>query len=449
MGNAKNSFSQRRKGVNLRQLKQIPVSFRIIMVKDNLSRKLVARCAAAAMALIITLSMAGVSNLGGSSESAIGTQAETSESTVQTTESRNTDGTVAYSMATYKASQGAVSESEITKATTTTKTSASQTNSETTTAAATTTKSAETSKTTSKSSVKTPAQTTAYKPSYAKDTATTTVAPKPSETSASGQEQGETDKTEVAAKPVMLAEQTYETDYTHPWNKQTNQITVHWNAANNAVKYMVFIYGGQYKAWTEIATTAGLQYTATGLKRDTSYTFAVKAVSENGTTSDYSAPVVIKTARMDYSVAGWQAMCRIVYHEVGGAAGSFWDRPIVYVADCVANQYVCAKYTHQGSWSSYYRRFSNIESIIYQSGGFASSATLSARGANYSNVTKRVKLAVWGATYGVTTYKNIANDYNIFFWNSSYSAVKNSAKLGYSFKTPFGNYVNIWRKFWG
>jgi hypothetical protein len=141
-------------------------------------------------------------------------------------------------------------------------------------------------------------------------------------------------------------------------------------------------------------------------------------------------------------------MCRIVYHEVGGAAGSFWDKPIVYVADCVANQYVCAKYTLQGTWPKYYARYSNIESIIYSSGGFASSATLSARGANYSNVSARVKLAVWGAVYGVTAYNGIVNDYNIFFWNSTYYK-PSSAKLGYTFKTPFGNYVNIWRQFWG
>ena len=420
------------------------------MVKDHLSRKLVTRCAAAAMALIITMSMAGVSEMGGSSESAIGTQTEAAQTSAQQSESRSTDGTVAFSMATYKASQGAASESEMTKATTTTKTSAASENADTTKPAATTTKNAEAAKTTGKSTVRTPAYTAPRKQSYAKDTATTTVAPKPSETTTSGQtQQGEKEATGVVAKPVMQAEKTYETDYTHPWNKQTNQITVHWNAANNAEKYMVFVFGGQYKAWTEIATTAALQYTATGLKRDTSYTFMVKAVGADGAVSEYSAPVVIKTARMDYSVAGWQAMCRIVYHEVGGAAGSFWDRPIVYVADCVANQYVCAKYTHQGSWSAYYRRFPNIESIIYQSGGFASSATLSARGANYSNVSRRVKLAVWGATYGVTTYKNIANDYNIFFWNSSYGPVARSSKLGYSFKSPFGNYVNIWRKFWG
>ena len=102
----------------------------------------------------------------------------------------------------------------------------------------------------------------------------------------------------------------------------------------------------------------------------------------------------------------------------------------------------------KGNWTKYYARYSNIESIIYTSGGFASSATLSARGANYSNVSQRVKLAVWGATYGVTYYKNIANDYNIFFWSSSGYAVS-SSKLGYSFKTPFGNYVNIWRQYWG
>ena len=140
-------------------------------------------------------------------------------------------------------------------------------------------------------------------------------------------------------------------------------------------------------------------------------------------------------------------MCRIVYHEVGGSAGALWDKPIVYVADCVANQYVCAKYTYQGTWPSYYRKYSSIESVIYTSTGFASDAVLASRGATYARVTQRVKKAVWGAVYGITYYNGIANDYNIFFWNSSKTAVSNS-KIAYSIKTPW-NYVNIWRQYWG
>ena len=406
----------------------------LFMVTENLSRKLVSRCAAAAMALIITIAGMGASSAG-TSDSAVAAQ-EVQTTAVETT---TTQQTVAYSMSTYKASQGAYSGSAYSSAVTKATTSA-------TTTAATTAKSAATTKAVAatKSAAKTTAA--AKKQVY---TAAATVKPAvttaPVTTTAPDPNAG---VVTTGKAPVMIAEQTIDTDHTHPWNKQTSQITVHWNAFQGAKKYMLFVYGGKFTKWTEIATTDGLKYTVAGLARDTAYSFAVKGVDEEGKSSDLSAPVVIKTARMDYSAAGWQAMCRIVYHEVGGAAGSFWDKPIVYVADCVANQYVCAKYTLQGTWPKYYARYSNIESIIYSSGGFASSATLSARGANYSNVSARVKLAVWGAVYGVTAYNGIVNDYNIFFWNSTYYK-PSSAKLGYTFKTPFGNYVNIWRQFWG
>ena len=415
------------------------------MVKDNLSRKLVSRCVAGALALIIT--MMGVSDMSNSSDPAVAAQAET-VTTAEAETTQTADETVAYSMATFKASQGASAGSVFSKAVTTTASQVIKKPTAETTTKKTADKKAETTTTTTKTTTAAPKAvvTTAITPAATAAHVTTT-APQTTTVATTAPAQEADPNAELKA-PVIQPEQTYDTDYTHPWNAQTNSITIHWNAVAGAKKYMVFVYGGQYTKWTEVATTGSVQFTVTGLKRDTSYSFSVKAVSDDGKHSDISAAVSIKTARMDYSAAGWQAMCRIVYHEVGGAAGSFWDKPIVYVADCVTNQYVCAKYTHKGNWTKYYARYSNIESIIYTSGGFASSGTLSARGANYGNVSKRVKLAVWGATYGVTYYKNIANDYNIFFWSSSGYAVS-SSKLGYSFKTPFGNYVNIWRQYWG
>ena len=163
--------------------------------------------------------------------------------------------------------------------------------------------------------------------------------------------------------------------------------------------------------------------------------------------SAYSKTQTIKTARMDFNKAGWEAMCRIVYHEVGKMSGSEWDKPIVYVADCVANQYVAAKYTKNAMWKAYYARYNNVQDIIYKSGGFMSSAQLSRDGANYSNVSTRVKKAVHGAVYGKTMVNGIKNDYNVYFWcNRSYKT--NSSKIAYSFKIPWG-YFNVWRTYWG
>ena len=417
------------------------------MVKDNLSRKLVSRCVAGALALIIT--MMGVSDMSNSSDPAVTAQAETTATAAEPQTTEPADETVAFSMATFKASQGASAGSMVSKAVTTTASQVIKKPTAATTTKKTAEKKAETqATTTTKTTTAAPKAvvTTAYTPAATKAPVTTTVLQ--ATTAATTAPAQQADPNAELKTPVILPEQTYDTDYTHPWNAQTNSITIHWNAVAGAKKYIVSVYGGQYTKWTEVASTVCDKYTATGLKRDTAYSFSVKAVSEDGKYSNVSAAVSIKTARMDYSAAGWQAMCRIVYHEVGGAAGSFWDKPIVYVADCVTNQYVCAKYTYQGVWPKYYARYSNIESIIYTSGGFASSATLSARGANYGNVSQRVKLAVWGATYGVTYYNGIANDYNIFYWSSTGYKV-NSAKCGYSMRTPFGNYVNIWRQYWG
>ena len=83
------------------------------MVKDNLSKKLVSRCAAAALALIITVTGLGSSDAANTSDPAIGVQAESVETTqtTQSTETKSADETVAFSMTTFKASQGAYSNS--------------------------------------------------------------------------------------------------------------------------------------------------------------------------------------------------------------------------------------------------------------------------------------------------------------------------------------------------
>lgn len=295
--------------------------------------------------------------------------------------------------------------------------------------------------------INTPKTTTTTTKATTKYTTTTTAKPVTTTTRAAATTTTAAQISGSLAKPIMTVERTYDTDYTHPYNHQTNQIKIHWSGVSGAVKYMVFVKNGQYSNWTNVATTASTDYTVTGLRRETSYAFAVKAVDASGKVSQLSDAVNIKTARMDYSEAGWKAMCRIVYHEVGGASGSFWDKPIVYVADCVTNQYVCAKYTKTGSWPKYYSKYSSIESIIYTSGGFLSDAGLTSRGATYQRVTERVKKAVWGATYGITYYNNIANDYNIFFWCNS-PVAKTSSKIAYGFKIPWG-YMYIWRQYWG
>ena len=443
---------QRRKGVNLRQLTaKITFGCRKIMVKENRSRKLVSRCVIAAMALVITMSCAAdTSNSSDAVKAADASEAAQAVTAANTGDV--TDSTVALSMSTFQASQNASTSSVFSAAQTglmsavsTTAVKTSEKSASTTAAKPAQTTAASTVKTTAaaKAAVTTKAApVTTAKKVVATTTKATTAAPAPVSTTVVplvGNNKG---------AALMIAEKTYDTDYTHPYNAQTNKIHVHWNPVAGASKYMLFVKGGQYADWTNIATVAATDYMASGLRRDTTYAFAVKSVDASGKASELSKSINIKTARMDYSAAGWQAMCRIVFHEVGGASGSFWDKPIVYVADCVTNQYVCAKYTYKGNWASYYRRYSSVESIIYTSGGFASDATLAARGATYARVTDKVKRAVWGAAYGITYYNNIANDYNIYYWNSTSYAVS-SPKLGYSFRTPWGNYVNIWRQYWG
>ena len=245
--------------------------------------------------------------------------------------------------------------------------------------------------------------------------------------------------------PKMTAQINYGSEFTHPYNKQTNTIKVHWSAVNGATSYQLYVKGGKYKSFKKYKTVKTTSCTVSGLSRSTSYQFKVKAVNGSAV-SNFSKTQTIKTARMDFNKAGWEAMCRIVYHEVGKMSGSAWDKPIVYVADCVANQYVAAKYS-KNMWRAYYARYKNIQDIIYRSGGFMSSAQLSRDGANYSNVSARVKKAVFGAVYGKTTLNGIANDYNVYFWcNRSYKS--NSSKIAYTFRIPWG-YFNVWRTYWG
>lgn len=246
--------------------------------------------------------------------------------------------------------------------------------------------------------------------------------------------------------PKFAPSRAINTGYTHPFNHQTNQITLHWGAVKGAAKYEIYIYGGKYTKRTLYKTIKGTSCTVTGLTRANRYSFRLKAVNAAGK-SEFSNVQTLSTARMDFDSAGWKAMCRIVYHEVGKINESMWDKPIVYVADCVVNRYEQAKYKNHALWAPFYKKYKNIQSIIYYSGGFMSSSQLAKDGANYSNVSDRVKKAVLGAVYGETLYKGIKNDNTVFYWcNRSYKTT--SSNIAYQFRIPWG-YFNIWRSYWG
>lgn len=248
------------------------------------------------------------------------------------------------------------------------------------------------------------------------------------------------------AKPSMIAENKYESTATHPYNKQTNTLIVNWKKVTSAKKYQLYIKGGKYKSWTAYKTVSGTSCTVTGLERAKTYSFKVRAVNGK-TTGEFSNTQNLKTARMNFDAAGWEAMCRIVYHEVGQMDSDLWDKPIVYVSDCVVNRYVAAKYGGNNNWSAAYKNYSNIQSIIYNSGGFMSSAGLANDGAVYRRVPTKVKTAVYGAVYDIAAYKNIENDGSVYFWcNRSY--YQSDSRIAYTFKIPWG-YFNIWTAYWG
>ncbi|WP_294470791.1 fibronectin type III domain-containing protein [uncultured Ruminococcus sp.] len=249
------------------------------------------------------------------------------------------------------------------------------------------------------------------------------------------------------AVPTWVNEKTYDSAYTHPFNRQTDTIILHWNKTVGANRYQVYIYGGKYKSWTRYCTTTRNNVTVKNLQRATAFQFRIRAIYSDNSYSAFSKVQKICTARMNYDQAGWEAMCRIVYHEVGRINDDMWDRPIVYVADCVANRFVAAKYLNDPLWAPYYRNYYDIQSIIYRSGGFMSDYGLTRDGCDYGYVPQKVKLAVWGATYAQPSYKGIENDYTVFYWcNTGY--YQSSYKIAYSFRIPWG-YFSIWREFWG
>ena len=250
----------------------------------------------------------------------------------------------------------------------------------------------------------------------------------------------------AVAVPVLAKERTYESSYTHPYNNQINTIVLHWNKSAGAKRYQVYVYGGKYRCWTRYCTTTLTSVVIKKLDRETSYKFKIRAIDSKNKYSSFSPIQTISTARMNYDQAGWEAMCRIVYHEVGRIDDDMWDKPIVYVSDCVANRYVAAKYNDDPLWAPFYRNYNDVQSIIYRSGGFMSDYGLSRDGCNYCNVPTKVKTAVWGAVYGTSAYKGIKNDYDVYYWcNRSYYT--SSSKIAYSFKIPWG-YFSIWRDYW-
>ncbi|MBR4622227.1 MAG: fibronectin type III domain-containing protein [Ruminococcus sp.] len=248
--------------------------------------------------------------------------------------------------------------------------------------------------------------------------------------------------------PVFVEEAKYESGATHPYNKQTNTLIVDWKDVKNAKKYKLYIKGGEFGSnFVLYKTVTSSTCTVTGLERCTNYKFRVRAINGD-VKSPYSETITLKTARMDFDEAGWKAMCRIVFHEVGGINDDRWDEPIVWVSDCVVNTYVGAKYTNNKVFVNYYKKYNSIQDIIYKSGGFLSDAALTRRGATYSKVPDKVKTAVYGAVYAKATYKGIKNDFNVYYWCNMNHKV-NSSKVSHSFALPWGGYGYIWNTYWG
>lgn len=250
-------------------------------------------------------------------------------------------------------------------------------------------------------------------------------------------------------KVKLRGEIKYNNGETHPWGAQTNSLKIRWNAVDRVDNYEVWAYGGQYTKWTKVKTLASdkLAFTVKNLYRDTQYKFKVRA-SYSGCYGAYSDVQTLKTARIDFDKAGWEAMCRIVYHEVGGVNDKMWNEPIVHVADCIVNQYEGAKYLNDPIWAPYYKNYTSIQNIIYYSGGFMSDAGLAYDGATYANTTELVRNAVYGAVYDKIKVDNIPHDRKVFFWCNTYY-YPSSYKVAYAYKIPWGGYFAIWREYWG
>ena len=250
-------------------------------------------------------------------------------------------------------------------------------------------------------------------------------------------------------KMTLNSESRFSTGNTHPFGAQTNKLRISWKKVSNATGYQVSIKGGKYKNWTRFKTLSASAAAATfkGLARGTTYQFRVRAVNGDKV-GTYSDPQTLSTSRIDFDAAGWKAMCRIVYHEVGQSSDSCWDEPIVHVADCVVNRYEAAKYLNDPLWEPFYRGYNSVQSMIYQSGGFMSDAGLANDGATYAKVSAIVKNAVYGTLYGRANVKNIKHNKNIFYWqNTSYKP--SGSKVAYVYPIPWGGYFSIWKEYWG
>ncbi len=73
-----------------------------------------------------------------------------------------------------------------------------------------------------------------------------------------------------------------------------NGVNVRWPNVPGAVKYRVYSYVN--KTWTKICDTESNSYLDTNVQSNTSYTYTVRCINEDGTahTSDYRAGVSIK-----------------------------------------------------------------------------------------------------------------------------------------------------------
>ena len=199
---------------------------------------------------------------------------------------------------------------------------------------------------------------------------------------------------------------------------ESTQVKVSWNKTKGAEQYGVWAYNAKTDSYTKLIYTQKLNYTISGLKANTKYTYLVRAYNKSGWSAFKRADnqsVVTAPALPKLTAKGGEKAVRLTWTKSAGAA--FYR-----------------VYTYQESTGKY-TRIAQTKALTYKQSGLA-------EGTKYTYLVRAFNSAEAGSTYSAKS--------NVAVWTiptkPKVTAVAARDSVQFTWKAVKGaDYYGIWR----
>ena len=191
-------------------------------------------------------------------------------------------------------------------------------------------------------------------------------------------------------------------------------LTVSWKSVNGAAGYRVYYKGGSQTSWKAVANTASTSWTFTNAVYNTTYTFTVRALDENGkVASGYDgkgvsgtfkfAPKVTAVASASKITVGWTAVANAAKYRVYIKGGQYSKYTALVDVDKLTYAYTAG--TPGEAYTFAIRPYNAKKEFISDSGTAAATFIVGTPSVTkLDNTTTGIRLT-WDAVKGAPKYR--------------------------------------------